>query len=48
MATLKEFLADIAVDAQKLGQFIHNPDEAMKASELSDEDQTALRADFPE
>ena len=47
MATLQEFLADIAVDPQKLGQFIHDPDEAMKAAELGVDDQAALRSGFP-
>lgn len=35
MTALKDFLAELAVDPQKLGAFIHDPDGAMKAAELS-------------
>jgi hypothetical protein len=46
MANLEEFLAALAVDPKKLGEFIHDPDTVMKAEELSDDDATALRSGF--
>jgi hypothetical protein len=47
MATLKDFLSELAIDANKLGQFIHDPEAAMTAAQLSDEDKAALRSGFP-
>ena len=41
---LKEFLSNLAKDAQKLGEFLHKPEEAMSAANLSEEDKTALRS----
>jgi hypothetical protein len=46
MATLKEFLSDLAQDPQRLGEFILDPDAAMDAAELNDEDKDALRSGF--
>jgi hypothetical protein len=47
MADLKEFLASLATDPRKLGEFIHDPESAMSAADLSDEDKAALRSGFP-
>lgn len=47
MATLKEFLSQLALDASKLGEFIHDPEASMTAGELGDEDKGALRSGFP-
>jgi hypothetical protein len=46
MATLEEFLSDLAVNAQRLGEFIYDPESAMTAAELSDEDKNALISGF--
>ncbi len=46
MGTLKEFLTELAVNAQQLGAFIHDPDAAMEAAELSEEDKRALKSGF--
>jgi hypothetical protein len=48
MANLEEFLAELAIDAKKLGQFIHDPEAAMTAAGLSSEDKAALRFGFPD
>jgi hypothetical protein len=47
MVELKKFLAELAVDPVKLGEFIHDPNAAMTAAELSDEDKDALKSGFP-
>jgi hypothetical protein len=47
MPTLKNFFSKLAVNPKSLGEFIHNPDEAMKRAGLSDEDQAVLRSRFP-
>lgn len=47
MATLKQFLTDIASNPEKLGRFIHNPGKAMKDARLSKQDQDALKSGFP-
>ena len=47
MATLKDFLASLATDSHKLGEFIHDPEGAMKAAELSEDDKAALKSGFP-
>src|SRR5262245_1076569 len=47
MATLKEFLADVALDPQKIGAFIQDPATQMKTAERSAEDHAALRSGFP-
>jgi hypothetical protein len=41
---LKEFLKNLATDARKLGEFLHEPEAAMSAANLSEEDKTALRS----
>jgi hypothetical protein len=41
---LKEFLANLATDPRKLGEFLHAPEDAMSTANLSEEDQTALRS----
>lgn len=46
MAELKDFLAELATTPEKLGQFIHDPDDTMKNAELSEEDQAALKSGF--
>src|SRR5215472_4193764 len=46
MADLKEFLAELAIDPQKLGEFIHDPESAMEAAGLTDNDKAALRSGF--
>jgi hypothetical protein len=47
MAELREFLSELATDPQRLGEFIQDPEGAMTAAELSDEDKNALRSGFP-
>jgi hypothetical protein len=47
MAELRDFLSDLATDPQRLGEFIQDPEGAMSAAELSDEDKNALRSGFP-
>lgn len=47
MANLIDFLAELAINPQKLGEFIHDPEAAMSAEGLSSEDQAALRSGFP-
>lgn len=42
--SLKEFLSNLATDARKLGEFLHEPEDAMSAANLSEEDKTALRS----
>jgi hypothetical protein len=42
--SLKEFLSNLATDARKLGEFLHEPEAAMFAANLSEEDKTALRS----
>jgi hypothetical protein len=44
---LREFLSELATNPTKLGEFIHDPETAMTAAKLSDEDQAALRSGFP-
>ena len=41
---LKEFLSNLAIDAHKLGEFLHEPEAAMSAAALSEEDKAALRS----
>jgi hypothetical protein len=45
--TLKQFLTQLAQDAEKLGRFIHDPEKSIKAAGLSPEDGAALRSGFP-
>jgi hypothetical protein len=47
MAKLEDFLAELAINPQKLGEFIHDPEAAMHDAGLSSEDQAALRSGFP-
>ena len=47
MAELKDFLSELAINPQKLGEFIHDPEAAMTAAELTNEDKAALRSGFP-
>src|SRR5215470_7618404 len=47
MAELRDFLANLATDPRKLGEFIHDPEAAMTAAELSQDDKAALRSGFP-
>jgi hypothetical protein len=46
MATLREFLSELATDPTRLGEFILDPDAAMSAAELSEADKAALRSGF--
>lgn len=48
MDKLEDFLTKLATDPQTLGQFIHDPDAAMNAANLSNEEQAALRTGFPD
>ena len=41
---LKEFLSNLATDARKLGEFLHDPEAAMSVGNLSEVDKTALRS----
>ena len=41
---LKEFLSNLATDARKLGEFLHDPEAAMSVGKLSEADKTALRS----
>ena len=41
---LKEFLSNLAIDARKLGEFLHDPEAAMSVGNLSEADKTALRS----
>ena len=41
---LKEFLSNLATDARKLGEFLHGPEAAMSAANLSEADKIALRS----
>jgi hypothetical protein len=41
---LKEFLSNLATDPRKLGEFLHAPEDAMSAANLSEADKTALRS----
>ena len=36
---LKEFLSNLATDARKLGEFLHEPEAAMFAANLSEEEE---------
>ena len=47
MAELKDFLAELAINPKKLGEFIHDPEAAMTKAELSKEDKAALLSGFP-
>jgi hypothetical protein len=47
MADLKDFLASLAIDPKKLGEFIHDPEAAMTREELSEEDKATLKSGFP-
>jgi hypothetical protein len=47
MAELREFLSELATNPSRLGEFIQDPEAAMTAAELSDEDKTALQSGFP-
>ena len=42
--SLKEFLSILATDARKLGEFLHQPEAAMSAANLSELDKAALRS----
>ena len=42
--SLKEFLSNLATDPRKLGEFLHAPEAAMSAANLSEADKTALRS----
>lgn len=46
MATLREFLSELATDATRLGEFILDPDASMSGAELSEADKAALRSGF--
>src|SRR6516165_8008672 len=46
MAELKEFLSELAISPQKLGEFIHDPEAAMDTAALADADKAALRSGF--
>jgi hypothetical protein len=48
VAKLKDFLTELAIDPKKLGDFIHDPEAAMTAAGLNDEDKAALRFGFPD
>src|SRR5207249_11720394 len=41
---LKKFLSNLATDPRKLGEFLHTPEVAMSATNLSEADKTALRS----
>ena len=41
---LKEFLSNLATDPRKLGEFLHEPEDAMSAANLSEADKTALKS----
>jgi hypothetical protein len=41
---LKEFLSNLAIDPRKLGEFLHEPEAAMSAANVSEGDKTALRS----
>src|SRR6478752_5764756 len=41
---LKEFLSSLATDPRKLGEFLHQPDDAMTAANLSETDTRALKS----
>jgi hypothetical protein len=41
---LKEFLLNLATDPRKLGEFLHEPEDAMSAANLSEADKIALRS----
>jgi hypothetical protein len=41
---LKEFLSNLATDPRKLGEFLHEPEAAMSAANLSSADKAALRS----
>jgi len=47
VAELKDFLAELAINPKKLGEFIHDPEAAMTKAELSKEDKAALLSGFP-
>jgi outer membrane biosynthesis protein TonB len=47
MAKLVDFLAELAINPQKLGEFIHDPEAAMHDAGLNSEDRAALRSGFP-
>lgn len=44
--SLKDFLSELAINPEKLGSFIHNPEESMKSAQLDEEDQDALKSGF--
>jgi len=48
MAKLEEFLAELAIDPQKFGQLIHDPEATMTAASLSNEDKAAIRSEIPD
>jgi len=41
---LKEFLSSLATDPRKLGEFLHEPEAAMSAANLSEADKAALKS----
>ena len=41
---LKEFLSNLATDPKKLGEFLHEPEAAMSAANLSEADKIALKS----
>lgn len=44
MTELIDFLAALAVDPQKLGEFIHDPEAVITAADLSEDDKDTLRS----
>jgi hypothetical protein len=42
--TLKQFLAELATDPTRMTDYLSNPDDVLKSSGLSEEDQTALKS----
>jgi hypothetical protein len=47
MADLKEFLADLATDPSRLGEFIRDPDAVAKSAGLNEDDMAALKSGLP-
>lgn len=44
MIELRDFLATLAVDPLKLGEFIHDPEAVITAADLSEADKATLRS----
>lgn len=47
MADLRTFLAEMALDSSKFAEFLREPESAMRAAELSEEDRAALVSGIP-